>query len=74
MINNITVANAVANVAFSADNKAIAYGSSFVTPSNIASPEPKITQQQAIDAAEKAVGGTYNGHDIGLEYVSRTYE
>ncbi|KAI0088873.1 Fungalysin metallopeptidase-domain-containing protein [Irpex rosettiformis] len=59
-INNITVANAVANVAFNKDNKVIAFGSSFISNANSPSSTPTVSMQDAIQIAEERLGGTYD--------------
>jgi extracellular elastinolytic metalloproteinase len=71
--NDIKFANAVANAAFNKNSKVVAFGSSSVKPDGIASSTPKISQQQAIKVAVKALGGAYNKKPIGLEYVSPTH-
>ncbi|KDR76559.1 hypothetical protein GALMADRAFT_246955 [Galerina marginata CBS 339.88] len=67
----IPFANAVANVAFSHANKVVAFGSSFVKPTTIASSNPTVAVQDAIAAAEKSLGGKYNDHPTTLEYVAK---
>ncbi|KAJ7252047.1 Fungalysin metallopeptidase-domain-containing protein [Mycena rebaudengoi] len=69
-VNGIPVANAVANVAFNKDDKVVAFGSSFVTSSNIASPTPSVSLEDATSAAEDALGGTFNEHPPTLEYLA----
>ncbi|KAJ7613620.1 hypothetical protein DFH06DRAFT_1014827, partial [Mycena polygramma] len=49
--NNISFANAVANVVFK-DCKAISFGSSFVEPESVASSTPTVPVPAAISAAE----------------------
>ncbi|KAK7055775.1 hypothetical protein R3P38DRAFT_2760950 [Favolaschia claudopus] len=55
--NNISFANAVANVAFK-DGRVVAFGHSFTKPSSIASSTPSVSTEAAISAAEKALGAT----------------
>ncbi|KAJ7260117.1 Fungalysin metallopeptidase-domain-containing protein [Mycena rebaudengoi] len=69
-VNGIPVANAVANVAFNKDDKVVAFGSSFVTSSNIASPTPSVSIEDATSAAEDALDGTFNEHPSTLEYLA----
>jgi len=68
-INGVTVANAVANVAFNHDNNVVAFGSSFVKPKKVSSAKAKISTAQAIKAAEGFLDGKYNDHEITQEYV-----
>ncbi|KAG8906518.1 hypothetical protein FRB99_006738 [Tulasnella sp. 403] len=67
-LNGIEVANGVAHVALK-DNKVIAYGSNMVQPKSVSSPKPKITEAQAISAAESNLGATHNNWPTKLEYV-----
>ncbi|KAH9056490.1 Fungalysin metallopeptidase-domain-containing protein [Lactarius vividus] len=68
-INGVPVANAVANVAFSDDGKVLSFGSSFVKPSGSADQTPTVSLNDAIATAEKALGGTHNGHPTTLEFL-----
>jgi extracellular elastinolytic metalloproteinase len=67
--NGIKFANAVANAAFNKNNNLVAFGSSFVKPTSIASSIAKISQEQAIQIAVDTLGGAYNKKPVGLEYV-----
>ncbi|CAE6472559.1 unnamed protein product [Rhizoctonia solani] len=69
-INNITIANAVANVALK-DNKVVSFGASFVKPKSIAAATPRLTKEQAIIRAETAIGGKYNNLPTSLEYFAK---
>ncbi|KAK7055720.1 extracellular metallo proteinase mep [Favolaschia claudopus] len=64
----IFFANAVANVAFNSDDKVVAAGHTFVTPSSIASSEPSVPFEDAVATAESALAGTYNGQPPQLKY------
>ncbi|KAJ7655472.1 Fungalysin metallopeptidase-domain-containing protein [Mycena rosella] len=66
--NNISFANAVANVALK-NGKVVSFGHSFVKPSTIASSTPAISIESAITAAEQALDGTYNKIPTALEYL-----
>ncbi|KAG8752688.1 hypothetical protein FRC11_008112 [Ceratobasidium sp. 423] len=66
-INNIPVANAVANVALKG-HRVVSFGSSFVDPKSVAAATPRLTKEDATAYAEDALGGSYNGHPISLEY------
>ncbi|KAJ6620189.1 Fungalysin metallopeptidase-domain-containing protein [Mycena sp. CBHHK59/15] len=68
-IAGIPVANAVANVAFNNANKVVAFGSSFVKPTSVASSKPTISLEDAISVAEDALGGTFNEHPPTLEFL-----
>ncbi|PBK72769.1 hypothetical protein ARMSODRAFT_881547 [Armillaria solidipes] len=64
----VPLANAVANVAFK-NGKAVAFGSSFVDTSNIASSQPSIDlDSSVISKVEDAFAATYNGVN-SLEYL-----
>ncbi|KAF8624152.1 hypothetical protein AX17_007214 [Amanita inopinata Kibby_2008] len=67
---DIPFANAVANVAFNNANKVVSFGSSFVSPSKIASSNPTVQIHQAISSAEQRLDGTYNNHPATLEYLA----
>ncbi|KAJ7696956.1 Fungalysin metallopeptidase-domain-containing protein [Mycena rosella] len=66
--NNISFANAVANIAFK-DGKVVSFGNSFVNTSTIAPSTPTIAIETAISAAEQALDGTYNNIPTALEYL-----
>ncbi|KAI0684508.1 Fungalysin metallopeptidase-domain-containing protein [Cytidiella melzeri] len=59
-INNITVANALANVAFNNANKIVAFGSSFISDAKAPSTAPTVRSQDAILNAEQQLGGKYD--------------
>ncbi|KAJ7161771.1 Fungalysin metallopeptidase-domain-containing protein [Mycena crocata] len=59
VIDDIPVANAVANVAFNADDKVVAIGSSFVKPTSVASSTPSVSFEDAKKTAEAALDGTF---------------
>ncbi|KAJ7918189.1 Fungalysin metallopeptidase-domain-containing protein [Mycena leptocephala] len=61
-------ANAVANVAINKDDKVVALGHSFVTPSSIAPSTPSVSFEDAVATAEDALTGTYNGHPAEIKY------
>ncbi|KAK0452843.1 Fungalysin metallopeptidase-domain-containing protein [Desarmillaria tabescens] len=65
----VPLANAVANVAFK-NGKAVAFGTSFVDTSTIASSQPSITLDSIIGEVEDAFGATYNGIN-SLEYLAQ---
>ncbi|KAH8801246.1 metalloprotease [Flagelloscypha sp. PMI_526] len=67
----ITISNAVASVAFGTDDKVTSFGSSFVKIGKIADPTPTITEEQAISAAEKKLGGSWNQFPTRVEYLAR---
>ena len=72
--NGITLANAVANVAFNQDGKVVAFGSSFVEPSMVASPVPTVTVEDAIATAEKELDGTFDSANLPapeLQYLAK---
>ncbi|KAJ7461624.1 Fungalysin metallopeptidase-domain-containing protein [Mycena latifolia] len=66
--NNISFANAVANVAFK-NGKVVSFGNSFVKPSSIAPSSPTISIESAIATAERTLDGTYNKIPTVLEYL-----
>ncbi|CAL1708409.1 unnamed protein product [Somion occarium] len=73
-LNGVPVANAVANVAFNRDNKVVAFGSSFVKPSHVASADPSIKVEDAIKTAEEKLGGKFDAENFPaptLEYVAQ---
>ncbi|KAJ7852815.1 Fungalysin metallopeptidase-domain-containing protein [Mycena olivaceomarginata] len=65
---NIVFANAVANVAINKDDKVVALGHSFVTPSSIAPSTASVSFEDAVSTAEDALDGTYNGHPADIKY------
>ncbi|KAG9127827.1 hypothetical protein FRC07_008837 [Ceratobasidium sp. 392] len=69
-INNITIANAVANVALKGE-KVVSYGASFVKPKSVAPATPQLTKEVAIAKAEAALGGKHNNWPTSLEYFAK---
>ncbi|KAF8722218.1 Fungalysin metallopeptidase (M36), partial [Rhizoctonia solani] len=69
-INNITIANAVANVALKG-KKVVSFGASFIKPKNVAAPVPKLTKEDAIAKAEATVSGKYNTAPVSVEYFAK---
>ncbi|CAE7145099.1 unnamed protein product [Rhizoctonia solani] len=69
-INDIPIANAVANVALKGE-KVVSFGASFVKPKTVAAATPKLTKEDAIAKAEAAVGGKYNNWPTALEYFAK---
>ncbi|CAE7187139.1 unnamed protein product, partial [Rhizoctonia solani] len=67
IINNIPIANAVANVALKGD-RVVSFGTSFVNPKSVAGSTPRLTEINAIANAEAALGGIYNDRPVLLEY------
>ncbi|KAK0437430.1 Fungalysin metallopeptidase-domain-containing protein [Desarmillaria tabescens] len=63
----VPLANAIANVAFK-NGKAVAFGSSFVDTSSIASSEPSIALDSIISKVEDVFSATYSGIN-SLEYL-----
>ncbi|KAG6905449.1 hypothetical protein DXG01_002595 [Tephrocybe rancida] len=49
----------------------VAFGSSFVKPTTIASSTPDVSVDEAIVTAESALDGTYNNHPAKLEYLAK---
>ncbi|KIP05598.1 hypothetical protein PHLGIDRAFT_128797 [Phlebiopsis gigantea 11061_1 CR5-6] len=70
-IQGVPVANAVANVAFNNDDKVIAFGSSFITPTKVPSTTPSVTLEDAIAKAETQFNGKYNEWPATLEFVAK---
>ncbi|KAH7101041.1 Fungalysin metallopeptidase-domain-containing protein [Auriculariales sp. MPI-PUGE-AT-0066] len=56
-LNNITVANAVANVALNKAGRVTSWANTFVTPSSVALASPKLSADQAMAMAESFLGG-----------------
>ncbi|CAE6534804.1 unnamed protein product [Rhizoctonia solani] len=69
-INDIPVANAVANVALKGD-RVVSFGASFVEPKSVAATTPRLTKDDAIANAEAALGGMYNDRPVLLEYFAK---
>ncbi|KAI0045239.1 hypothetical protein FA95DRAFT_1495726 [Auriscalpium vulgare] len=67
--NGVPFANAVANVAFNHDGKVVAFGSSFVKPTKIASHVPTVSLEDAIATAEKTLDGKFNDFPATLEFL-----
>ncbi|KAG5726674.1 Extracellular elastinolytic metalloproteinase, partial [Termitomyces sp. T112] len=70
--NGIPFANALANVAFNHDDKVVAFGSSFVKPTSIASSTPSVPLSAAISKAEESLLGTYNNHATSIQYIVKS--
>ncbi|KAI0777812.1 Fungalysin metallopeptidase-domain-containing protein [Trametes elegans] len=76
-LNGIPFANAVANVAFNAEGKVVAFGSSFVKPpasKKVAPSEPAVKVEDAIATAEAQLSGkhdTENFPEPTLEYFAK---
>ncbi|CCO37494.1 Extracellular metalloproteinase NpI [Rhizoctonia solani AG-1 IB] len=70
IINNITVANAFANVALKGQ-KVVSFGASFVKPKRVAAVTPELTEEDAISKAEDAIGGKYNTLPTSVEYFAK---
>ncbi|KAJ6537031.1 Fungalysin metallopeptidase-domain-containing protein [Mycena capillaripes] len=69
--NGIFFANTVANVAINKDDKVVAVGHSFVTPSSIAASEPTVSFEDAVATAEDVLDGTYNEHPAEIKYFAK---
>ncbi|KAH8978800.1 Fungalysin metallopeptidase-domain-containing protein [Lactarius hatsudake] len=68
-INGVPIANAVANIAFNSKGMVSSFSSSFVKLSGSADINPSVSVDDATATAEKALKGTYNGHNTTLEFV-----
>ncbi|KAI9434966.1 Fungalysin metallopeptidase-domain-containing protein [Lactarius indigo] len=73
-INEVPVANAVANIAFNNDGKVSSFSSSFVEhcrfyQAGAADTNASVSLTNATATAEKTLAGTYNGHPPKLEFV-----
>lgn len=67
----IEFANSVVNVAFK-NNKAVAFGSSFFTPTKVASKEPTISVESAIKTAESQLeANLFSEVEPKLEYLAK---
>ncbi|KAH9053793.1 metalloprotease [Lactarius vividus] len=68
-INGVPIANAVASIAFNSNGMVSSFSSSFVKISGSADINPSISIDDATATAEKALSGTYNGHNTTLEFI-----
>ncbi|EJD40773.1 metalloprotease MEP2 [Auricularia subglabra TFB-10046 SS5] len=70
-VHGVPVANAVANVALSPQDKVVSFGHSFTagTPKSVASPQPAISVETATANAEADLSGMRNEIPAKLEYV-----
>ncbi|KAG6860550.1 hypothetical protein C0995_009944 [Termitomyces sp. Mi166 len=56
----------------SENSKVVAFGSSFVKPTSIASSTPSVSLSAAISKAEESLLGTHNGHPTSLQYIAKS--
>ncbi|KAK7033958.1 hypothetical protein VNI00_012585 [Paramarasmius palmivorus] len=68
--NGIHFVNSVANVAFQ-NNKAVAFGHSFVDTKNIAPSKPSVDVQSVIAKTEETLGGKKSDAEPTLQYLAR---
>ncbi|KAI0266683.1 Fungalysin metallopeptidase-domain-containing protein [Gloeopeniophorella convolvens] len=70
-IRGVPFANAAANVAFNEAGKVVSFSSSFTNPTKAASSDPTVSLDDAITTAERALGGSFNGHPATLEFLAQ---
>ncbi|KAL0070523.1 hypothetical protein AAF712_002356 [Marasmius tenuissimus] len=66
----IPFSNAVANIAIK-NGQVSSFGCSFVEPSSITPSKPTFPLRKAIENAEEALDGRYNGHPTSIQYLVR---
>ncbi|KAL1947182.1 hypothetical protein VTO73DRAFT_14143 [Trametes versicolor] len=70
-VNGVTIANAVANVAFNKANQVVSFGSSFVNSTSVPSTTPSVSLEDAISTVESQLSGKFNEHPATLEFVAK---